>query len=153
MPTLISAAAVQLMWPGTRTGDSGMNRQAQKAAATIATSGIQKSHCQLRCSTTSPPATMPMPLPMPRVADRKPMPPATRSGGNSSRTIPNESGKMPPATPWITRARISTPRLDDTAASSVPAASTTSVATSTCSLPNMSPSRPRMAVPTDADSR
>ena len=32
--------------------------------------------------------------------------PATRSRGNSSRTIPNASGKMPPPAPWITRPTI-----------------------------------------------
>lgn len=42
-PTVISAAAHQLTRPGTRTGDSGTNRQVQIAAATITTSGIQYS--------------------------------------------------------------------------------------------------------------
>ena len=41
----------------------------------------------------------------------------------------------------------------DTAASSVPAASTTSVHSSRRSLPYMSPRRPMIAVPTEADSR
>ena len=96
---------------------------------------------------------MPIPAPIPRMAEISPMPPATSCGGNSSRMIPNDSGKMPPPTPWITRATISTIRLCETAASSVPAPKTTSVQTRTCSLPNMSPRRPRSAVPTDADSR
>ncbi|HEY8810715.1 MAG TPA: hypothetical protein VIM28_11925 [Solirubrobacterales bacterium] len=43
MPIVISAAAGQLIRPGTRTGDSGTRRQVRTAAATIATSGIQKS--------------------------------------------------------------------------------------------------------------
>ena len=42
-PKVISAAASQLTRPGTRTGDSGTNRQVQIAAATVATSGIQYS--------------------------------------------------------------------------------------------------------------
>ncbi len=43
MPAVISAAAVQLTRPGERTGDSGMRRQAQTAATTMAGSGIQNS--------------------------------------------------------------------------------------------------------------
>ena len=42
-PAVISAAASQLTRPGTRTGDSGTNRQVQIAAATVTTSGIQNS--------------------------------------------------------------------------------------------------------------
>src|SRR3984893_8498983 len=41
MPTVIRAAASQLIRPGTRTGDSGMNRQVARAASTAATSGRQ----------------------------------------------------------------------------------------------------------------
>ena len=33
----------------------------------------------------------------------KPMAPATRAGGNSSRMMPKASGKMAPAAPWMTR--------------------------------------------------
>src|SRR5258708_11554028 len=43
MPIVISAAAGQLIRPGTRTGDSGMNRQVATAAISVATSGIQNS--------------------------------------------------------------------------------------------------------------
>ena len=82
-----------------------------------------------------------------------PMLPATRSNGNSSRTIENDRGKIPPATPWITRATISTASELESAASSVPAASTSSVYSSSRSLPYISPSRPMIAVPTEADSR
>jgi len=153
IPPLISAAASQFTRPGIFTGDSGMYRQAQNAAGTITTSGSQKSHCQPRCSTTRPPSTMPIPAPIPRIAEISPMPPATSCGGNSSRMIPKDSGKMPPPTPWITRATISRARLCETAASSVPPAKATSVQTRTCSLPNMSPRRPTIAVATDADSR
>ena len=42
-PAVISAAASQLTWPGTLTGDSGMNRQVQIAAMTVTISGIQNS--------------------------------------------------------------------------------------------------------------
>src|SRR5581483_10778925 len=50
----------------------------------------------------------------------------------------------PPPTPWTTRAAISSGSECATAASSVPAARITSVQTSTRSLPNMSPRRPRI---------
>ena len=90
---------------------------------------------------------------MPRIAEIMPMLPATRSGGNSSRAIENDNGKIPPATPWITRATISTASESATAASSVPAASTSSVQSSRRSLPYMSPSRPMIEVPTEAESR
>ncbi len=96
---------------------------------------------------------MPMPAPTPRIAESRPMLPATLSRGNSSRTIPNASGKIPPLAPWMKRPSISGPSEEESAASRVPAASTTSVHTSVRSLPYMSPSRPMMAVPTDAASR
>ncbi len=79
--------------------------------------------------------------------------PATFSCGNSSRTIPNASGKMPPAAPWMKRATMISASELDTAAISVPAARIRSVTSSRRSLPYMSPRRPRIAVPTDADSR
>ena len=99
IPRLISATAGQLMRPRTRTGDSGTKRQVQSAARVITGSGIQNSHCQLSSSTIAAPARMPRPAPMPRIADNSPILPATCSRGNSSRTIPNASGKIPPATP------------------------------------------------------
>ena len=43
MPTLINAAASQLTRPGTRTGDSGTNRQVHTADTTITISGNQYS--------------------------------------------------------------------------------------------------------------
>ena len=43
MPAVIRAAASQLMRPGTRIGDSGMNLQVATAAMTVARSGIQNS--------------------------------------------------------------------------------------------------------------
>src|SRR5215469_8128673 len=116
-------------------------------------SGSQNSQCQLRCSSMSPPTTRPRPPPTPRIADISPMLPAIRSAGNSSRAIANASGKMPPATPWMTRATISVGSDSDRAASSVPAESTTRVHTNSRCLPYMSPSLPMIAVPIDADSR
>ena len=87
------------------------------------------------------------------MADISPMLPATRSAGNSSLAIPNASGKMPPATPWMTRATMSIASDVDRAASRVPAASVSSVHTSSRCFPYRSPSLPMMAVPTEADSR
>jgi hypothetical protein len=123
------------------------------AAATIGSSGAQNSQCQLRCSAISPPITSPPPPPMPRIEEISPMLPGTFSGGNSSRMIENASGKMPPATPWMTRARISTVSDPATAASSVPADRTISVQISIRRFPYRSPSFPMIAVPTEADSR
>ncbi len=94
-----------------------------------------------------------MPAPTPRIADSSPIAPATFSRGNSSRTIPNASGKIPPAAPWMKRATMITPSELETAASSVPPERISSVRSSRRSLPYMSPSRPRIAVPTDAESR
>ena len=53
----------------------------------------------------------------------------------------------------MTRATIITPIDVASAASAVPAASTTSTATSTRFLPYMSPSRPAIGVTTEAESR
>ena len=79
--------------------------------------------------------------------------PATFSRGNSSRTIPKASGKMPPPAPWMIRPTIISPSELDSAETSVPTASRPRVTSSRRSLPYMSPSRPRIEVPTDADSR
>ena len=80
----------------------------------------------------------------------RPMPPATRSRGNSSRMIPKASGKMPPAAPWITRPTSITASVVESAETSVPAASSTSTIISRRSLPYMSPSRPMSGVAIDA---
>ena len=67
--------------------------------------------------------------------------------------IPNATGIIPPPAPWITRATIRTPMDGATAASSEPTARAMSVPTKTRSLPFMSPTRPRIGVMIDADSR
>ena len=96
---------------------------------------------------------MPSPPPTAVSDARAPIAPGTLSAGNSSLMMPNATGIMPPARPWITRATIITPIVGATAASSEPTASATSVATKIRSLPIMSPTRPRIGVITDADSR
>ena len=50
-----------------------------------------------------PASTMPSPAPTPRMDERNPMPPTTRSLGNSSRMMPKESGKTAPPAPWMIR--------------------------------------------------
>ena len=67
--------------------------------------------------------------------------------------IPNATGSIPPPAPWITRATIITPIEGASAASSEPTASATSAATNTRFLPVMSPTRPRIGVMIEADSR
>ena len=67
---------------------------------------------------------------------------ATLSRGNSSRMIPNASGKIAPPAPWSTPADDHHRDRVASAATSVPPASTASAMTSMRSLPNMSPRRP-----------
>ena len=81
------------------------------------------------------------------------MPPiaaGTRSRGNSSRMMPNDSGNTAPPSPCTTRAAIMTAIELVSAATSDPAVSATSTMMSIRSLPNMSPSRPSTGVATDA---
>ena len=101
----------------------------------------------------SPPSTIPIPPPTPSTDDNRPMLPATRSRGNSSRTIPNASGKMPPPAPWMMRPAIIGVSEVDSAETTVPTARMTNVMSSSFSLPYISPRRPRIDVATDADSR
>ena len=65
--------------------------------------------------------------------------PATFSRGNSSRTMPKASGKMPPAAPWSARPTTTSTSEPAIAESSVPSARITNVHSSTRSLPYMSP--------------
>ena len=81
------------------------------------------------------------------------MPEPTRSRGNSSRMIPNASGKIAPPAPCTARPTISITSDVDSAEISVPAPSTSSTMTSSRSLPNMSPRRPSTGVKIDAVSR
>ncbi len=97
--------------------------------------GSQNSQCQLSAFTIGPASTMPRLPPTAVSAARMPTAPATLSAGNSSRMIPNPSGSVPPPSPWITRATISTARLGATAASTDPTASPASAATNTHFLP------------------
>src|SRR3984957_15523699 len=148
-----STAGSQLIVPGLRIGDWGTNSIAPIAATAVAMPGSQNSQCQLSAFTIGPASTMPRLPPTAVSAARMPTAPATFSRGNSSRMIPNPSGSVPPPSPWIARATIITPRLGATAASTDPTARPASAATKTHFLPIMSPSRPRIGVMTEADSR
>src|SRR5215472_162267 len=148
-----STAGSQLIRPGLRTGDSGTNSSAPTAAAIVRNSGSQNSQRQPSASTIGPASTIPRPAPTAVSAAIMPTATVTFSAGNSSRMIPNATGSIPPARPWITRATIITPIEGASAAISDPTASATSVATKTRSLPYMSPTRPRIGVAIEADNR
>ena len=82
-----------------------------------------------------------------------PMAPATRSAGNSSRMIPNASGNTAPPEPWMIRPTNITGRDVANALIKDPTERATSTATMIRSLPNMSPTRPRIGVAIAALSR
>jgi hypothetical protein len=85
------------------------------------------------------------------IADTTPTMDGTRSAGNSSRMMPNDSGKTAPPTPWTTRAAISTPTFGASAASRQPTARAISPSSSVRSLPYISPIRPSSGVATETD--
>lgn len=114
--------------------------------------GIQNSQRQPATSTIGPASTMPTPPPTAMTADRMPTIEGTRVAGNSSRTIPNDTGNTAPPRPWMIRAMISTPTLGATAATTQPSAMAASPTSSVRSLPIMSAMRPSSGVATDADS-
>ena len=67
--------------------------------------------------------------------------------------IPNDNGRTAPPIPWTTRPRINTPIECASPAITDPKARANKVTTSIRSLPTMSPTRPRMGVKIEADSR
>jgi hypothetical protein len=82
-----------------------------------------------------------------------PMAPMIFSGGNSSRTIPNDSGITPPPTPCTTQQAINNPIEEATAATKEPTANTARATTKTRFLPMVPPIRPTIGVTTDAAGR
>ena len=78
------------------------------------------------------------------------MPVGILASGNSSRTIPNESGNTPPPMPWSTRPTIISGRSVLTADTAEPIANAASETARKRSLPNMSPRRPSTGVAIDA---
>src|SRR6202034_3191633 len=97
----IRMAGSQLIVPGLRTGDCGTNSTAATVAITVTIIGSQNSQRQLSAFTIGPASTMPRLPPTAVSAARMPTAPATFSAGNSSRMIPNPTGSIPPASPWI----------------------------------------------------
>ena len=66
----------------------------------------------------TPLSTSPTPPPTPNTELTVPIPRPIFSGGNSSRMIPNDSGKTAAPAPWMTRKTISDSRLQAAAAPS-----------------------------------
>ena len=94
-----------------------------------------------------------MPLPIAAIAPSSAMPVGIFSRGNSSRMIPNESGKTPPPRPCSARPTIIRPSESDSAHTTEPTANSASETASSRCLPNMSPRRPKIGVATEATSR
>ena len=151
-PESVSAAEM-LTRPGALMGDSGIRNIVAAIEITAMPPGIQNSQWYERLSTIGPASTIAKPAPMPMMAEIRPIAPATRSRGSSSRMMLNASGKIAPPPPWTMRATIITAIESVVAATTEPTASDASTATSTRFLPNMSPRRPRIGVATEADSR
>src|SRR6266702_1877157 len=82
-------AGSQLIRPGERTGDSGMNTRAAIAATTVAIIGSQNSHRQPSAFTIGPASTIPRPAPTAVSDASDPTAPVTFLAGNSSRMMPN----------------------------------------------------------------
>src|SRR5215213_645267 len=147
-----TAAPTQSMRIRLDSGDAGTRRCAASAAGS-AIRLIQNSHSTPIPSAITPESGSPMPAPMPRIALTSPRPLATLSGGNVSRMIPNASGNTPPATPWITRPRISNAIECARAHTTPPTENSSSTSVRTRPLPYTSPSLPTIGVETEADSR
>ena len=154
MPALISAAAGQLIRPGTRTGDSGTNRQVQTAPATI--SDERQPEEPVPAEVLDDHRAREDPDAAADTEHRRHQ--ADAAGDPLARELvadDPEREREDAAARALDRARDDQQR--ERAArrrrAACPRASTTSVQTSRCSLPYMSPSRPMIAVPTDAESR
>ena len=90
---------------------------------------------------------------MPEIAESMPTVTLTRSLGSSSRTMPIDRGRIAPAAPCSTRPATSIGSVVASPASTVPAARSASTTSRIFRLPAMSPSRARIGVRTDAESR
>ena len=90
---------------------------------------------------------------MPQTAERRPIPTLIFSVGNSSRMIAKLSGNSAPPAPDTTRKAISDQRFHANAAAREPARKSERLTSSIRSLPNWSPSRPRIGVVTAAETR
>ncbi len=112
-----------------------------------------KSQRHERWSTITPESTIPNPPPTPKTAESRPIPTFIFSGGNSSRMIAKLSGKSAPPAPERTRNAISDQMSHASAAPMQPARKSPRLTSSSRSLPNWSPSRPRRGVATAAETR
>src|SRR5918992_5027755 len=101
----------------------------------------------------TPERTMPKPPPTPNTDDRRPIPTCTRSGGASRGMIASEGGKPAPPVPATARKPISDQRSQAKAAPALPTRKSPRLTTSMRSLPNWSPSLPRIGVVTAAVTR
>ena len=110
-------------------------RTCAATAAGAAIRLIQNSHSSAKLSTITPDSGSPIPPPMPKIALTMLRPPAIWSRGNVSRTIPNASGKTPPATPCSTRPAITTSIVGASALITAPSENSASTAVSIRPLP------------------
>ena len=78
------------------------------------------------------------------------MPVGTRGSGNSSRTMPKDSGNTPPPMPWRARPTIMSVRPSLSAQTTEPTPNAPIETARKRSLPNMSPRRPSTGVATEA---
>ena len=106
-----SAAPPQSIRAGDLTGDSGTTGASRRRRSRPPRARTRRSSGRTRWSTIRPLSTSPAPPPIPKVAEIRPMPVATRSRGNSSRMIPKASGNTAPAAPCTARPATSSARL------------------------------------------
>ena len=138
---------------GVRMGDSGTKRCTSSSERATGIEPSTKSSRHERWSTITPESTIPKPPPTPNTAESRPIPVPTRSGGNSSRMIANESGNSAPPAPESARKAISDGRFHANAAPTQPARKRPRLTSSSRSFPYWSPSLPRTGVVTAAETR
>ena len=130
-----------------------MKRCTSTIAMATPTAPITNIHRQPTWSTIKPESTRPKPPPMPNTAESRPIPTFIRSGGNSSRMIPKLNGNTAPAAPETILKAISVQMSGAAAQPMQPTRNGTRETTSRRSLPNRSPSLPRIGVSTAAERR
>ena len=112
-----------------------------------------KSQRHEKLSTINPASTRPKPPPTPKTAESNPTPTFIFAGGNSSRMIPKLRGNTAAPAPEAPRKPISAQMFQASAHPTVPRKNSMRLTTRIRSLPNRSPSLPRMGVNTAAVSR
>ena len=140
--------------PGVRIGDSGTNRMRGDRGADAHDRGDPEDPVVAGAVDEHAAERQADALPIAAIAPSMAMPVGTFSRGNSSRMIPNESGKTPPPRPCSAAADDHRRRaLLDSAHTTEPTANSASEIASSRSLPNMSPRRPKIGVAIEATSR